>query len=240
MYVRSLWVLLSIVLLVLAATVASSYVVTPTSPVLRTLRFHDDFASGKLDAWEFQHPEDWEILSEGPRHFLHMMRSREPGVPRRPVQFALLRRARVGSFDLETKVRRESEAMMIVFNYVDDLHFYYAHLAEHPGTDKVMHNGIFIVDGGPRRRIPPIPSHAALPDKAWHSVHVRRDVTSGLIAVYVDGDPAPYFSTHDSTFTCGQIGLGSFDETGDFTDVELTSGDADCSQGGTVRPASAN
>lgn len=239
MHVRPWWALLSLALLVLASTVSASLVLTPATPVIRRIQFYEDFSSGKLDPWEFQHPEDWEILSEGPQHFLHMKRSREPGVPRRPVQFALLRKARVGSFDLETEVRRESEAMMIVFNYVDDLHFYYAHLAEHPGTDKVMHNGIFIVNGEPRKRIPPIPDRAALPDKAWHSVRLHRDVTSGLIEVYVDGDRTPYFSTHDSTFTCGQIGLGSFDETGDFTNVKLTSGDAGCSQGGLqLRPAS--
>jgi len=238
MYVRPLWVWPLLGLLILTATVVTSHVGPPISPVIRLLRFHDDFSSGKLDAWEFPHPEDWEILADGPLHFLHMKRSREPAVPRRPVQFALLRKARVGSFDLTTKVRREGVAMMIVFNYVDDLHFYYAHLAEHPGTDKIMHNGIFIVDGEPRKRVPPLPERAALPDKAWHSVRLHRDVPSGLIEVYVDGDRAPYFSTHDSTFTCGQIGLGSFDETGDFTDVDLASGDAGCSPGVTLRPAS--
>jgi hypothetical protein len=239
MHVRLKGNLLSLVLVVMAATGAISRLVTFASPVLRTLQFHDDFSSGKLGAWVFTHPEDWEILAEGPLHFLHMKKSREPGVPRRPVQYALLRRARVGSFDLRTKVRRESEAMMIVFNYVDDLHFYYAHLAEHPGTDKVMHNGIFIVNVEPRKRIPPIPTRAALPDKAWHSIHVHRDVTSGLIEVYVDDSAEPYFSTHDSTFTCGQIGLGSFDETGDFTGVDLKSEDAGCQPGNPViRPAS--
>jgi len=206
--------------------------------VLRTLRFHDDFSSGGLDAWQFPYPEDWEILGEGSQHFLHMKRGREPGVPRRPVQFALLRKAPVGSFDLQVKVRRENEAVMIVFNYVDDLHFYYAHLAGHPGTDKVMHNGIFIVNGEPRRRIPPIPERAALPDEAWHRVRLHRDVASGRIEVYVDAEPAPYFSTRESTFTCGQLGLGSFDETGDFTDVAVTSADAGCSPASILRPAS--
>jgi hypothetical protein len=240
MQVRPKWVVSVLALLVLGASITASPVGTSAASVIRTLQFHDDFSSGRLDAWDFQHPEDWEILSEGPLHFLHMKRSREPGVPRRPVQFALLRKARVGSFDLKTMVRREGEAMMIVFNYLDDLHFYYAHLAEHPGTDKVMHNGIFIVNGEPRKRIPPIPGRAALPDKAWHTVRLHRDVTTGLIEVYVDGDRSPYFSTHDSTFTCGQIGLGSFDETGDFTDVELTSQDAGCSPGSLLQPATAN
>jgi hypothetical protein len=226
--------------LVLATTLVAGAVLIANPPVLTSLSFREDFSSGKLDRWQFQHPEDWVILTEGPRYFLHMLRSREPGVPRRPMQFALLRDARVGSFDLRTQVRREKEAMMIVFNYVDDLHFYYAHLAEHPGTDEIMHNGIFIVNGEPRKRIPPLPPLPALPDKAWHSVRVHRDVPSGLIEVYVDGSAKPYFSTEDRTFTCGQIGLGSFDETGDFTDVELESSDANCRSNTLTRPASLN
>ena len=224
---------------ILATGLAAGGALIADSPVLTSLSFREDFSSGQLDRWEFQHPEDWTILTEGPRHFLHMLRSREPGVPRRPMQFALLRQARVGSFDLRVQVRREKEAMMIVFNYVDDLHFYYAHLAEHPGSDKIPHNGIFIVDGEPRKRIPPIPTEAALPDKAWHNVRLHRDAHSGLIEVYVDGSARPYFSTEDRTLTCGQLGLGSFDETGDFTDVQLESNDADC-RSNILRPASSN
>jgi hypothetical protein len=46
--------------------------------------------------------------------------------------------------------------------------------------------------------------------------------------VFVDAEPQPRFSVVDKTFKCGQIGLGSFDETGDYTDVKLSSKDAGC------------
>jgi hypothetical protein len=79
-----------------------------------------------------------------------------------------------------------------------------------------------------------------LPDKDWHKIRVQRDVPSGSIEVFVDADPSPRFSVVDHTFNCGQVGMGSFDETGDFTDVRLTSGDASCQPGTgvTLRPAS--
>ena len=58
-------------------------------PVLRSVTYHDDFSSGNLGAWQFPYPEDWVIGSEGPLHFLRMLRNREPLLPRRPMQFAL-------------------------------------------------------------------------------------------------------------------------------------------------------
>jgi hypothetical protein len=118
--------------------------------------------------------------------------------------------------------------MMIAFNYVDTLHFYYTHLSVDPGTKVDVHNGIFLVDGAPRRRIAGLEAAPVLPDKNWHKVRVERDVNSGWIKVFVDDEPQPRFSVIDNTFKCGQIGLGSFDETGDYTDVRLSSNDAGC------------
>ncbi len=175
------------------------------------------------------HPEDWEILTENGLHYLHMKRPRDPGVPRRPLQFALLKNVRVGSFDLRVRVRRTGRSMIVVFNDVDTLHFYYVHLSRDRGTSIAVHNGIFIVNGAPRRRIAGQLAPVALPDHSWHLVHIVRDVRSGSIKVFMDKHKHPLFSAVDRTFTCGQIGLGSFDETGDFAQFQLTSTDAGCS-----------
>ena len=219
--------LLAVLVLCLAAlsTFATSF---PARPAPRTINFRDNFSSGKLDTWQLPFPEDWVVKQEGPLHYLHMLRSREPLVPRRPQQFALLKGITVGSFTLETRVRREGRSMLIVFNYVDTLHFYYTHLSVDPGAKVAVHNGIFMVDGAPRRRIAGLEAAPALPDTNWHKVRVQRDVTSGWIKVFVDDEPQPRFSVVDKTFKCGQVGLGSFDETGDFADVKLTSKDAGC------------
>lgn len=209
-------------------------------PVLRSIQFTDDFSSGTLDRWQFPYPEDWVIGAEGSLHFLHMLRNREPLVPRRPVQFALLKGVNVGSFTFQARVRREKRSLLMVFNYVDTLHFYYTHLSVDPGTKVAVHNGIFIVDGGARRRIAGMEAAPVLPDQNWHKIRVQRDIQSGSIEVFVDAERSPRFSVIDSTFNCGQVGLGSFDETGDFADVRLTSNDASCQPGagGLLRPAS--
>jgi hypothetical protein len=197
-------------------------------PAPGKINFHDNFSSGRLDAWQFPFSEDWVVKEEGRLHYLHMLRSREPLVPRRPQQFALVKGITVGSFTLEARLRREGSSMLIVFNYIDTLHFYYTHLSADPGTKVAVHNGIFMVDGAPRRRIAGVEAAPALPDKNWHKVRVQRDVSSGSIKVFVDDQPQPRFSVVDNTFKCGQVGFGSFDETGDFADVKLSSEDAGC------------
>jgi hypothetical protein len=228
---------LSWVILAGAALMAGLAVTNQGGPVLRTLSFHDDFEDGFLGAWQFPFPVDWKILAEGPNHYLHMLRSRPPGVPRRPLQFALLMGPKVGSFEFRTRLRRERRSLIIVFNYVDTLHFYYAHLSVDTGQKQPVHNGIFIVNGGPRKRIAGLDAPAALADTNWHTARVVRDVSSGLIEVFMDGSKSPLFSVKDRTFTCGRVGIGSFDETGDFDDVTLRSDDANCTASGFVRPA---
>jgi hypothetical protein len=226
----------------LAAFMAALTIPVGARPVVRSIQFNDNFSSGTLDRWQLPYPEDWEIGTEGPLHFLHMLRSREPLVPRRPMQFALLKGVNVGSFTFQARVRRKGRSVLMAFNYVDTLHFYYTHVSMDPGTKEGVHNGIFIVNGEPRLRIAGAGAAPVLPDRDWHTVQVRRDIPSGSIEVFVDTDPSPRFSVIDRTFTCGQVGLGSFDETGDFTDVRLTSEDAGCQPGagGVLRPASTN
>jgi hypothetical protein len=183
-----------------------------------------DFASpAELSGWEMDHPEDWEILKDGDVGYLHMKRMRDPGVPRRPLQFVRLKGVDVGSFTLDVKARREKRSVIVVFNYIDTLHFYYAHISSDPGSDALPHNGVFIVDGGPRRRIAGAGSKPGLPDQAWHDVKVVRDVPSGSIQVFLDKSTTPLFSVVDHTFTHGEVGLGSFDETGDFAAFRLKS-----------------
>lgn len=197
----------------------------------RSLHFADGFEKSQLDAWQLPYAEDWEILAESGDHYLHMKRNREPLVPRRPMQFALIKGLKVGSFDFRTRVRREGKSMIVVFNYVDSLHFYYTHLSADSGKQQPVHNGIFLVNNAPRVRIAGLDAQPALPDASWHQIRVLRDASSGRVEVWSDVSSQPLFTMVDRTFECGQVGIGSFDETGDFDDVDLRSDDAGCNPG---------
>ena len=194
----------------------------------RSVHFEDNFQNSQLGAWQMPYPEDWAILAKDGDHYLHMKRSREPLVPRRPIQFALIKGINVGSFDFHTRMRREGKSMIVVFNYVDSLHFYYTHLSVDSGAKQPVHNGIFLVNNAARVRIAGLDAQPALPDSAWHQIRVLRDVTSGRIEVWSDVSNQPLFTVVDRTFKCGQVGIGSFDETGDFDDVDLRSDDSGC------------
>ncbi len=199
-------------------------------PVSVSIR--ENFTTGSLNAWKMPFADDWKILKEGDLHYLHMERNRPPELPRHPVQFALLKGVKVGSFTMDVKVRSRQSSMIVVFNYVDPLHFYYVHLSDNPGTKISVHNGIFIVDGAPRRRIAGLEASPALPDHSWHDVRIVRNVRTGSIKIYLDKQTEPRFSVIDHTFTCGQVGLGSFDETGDFAQFRLQSKDAERTSSG--------
>jgi hypothetical protein len=239
------------IITLLVGALAGLAAIASALAVLTVIEYREDFEGGELKGWEFPHAEDWEIRAEGGNRYLHMLRNREPGVPRRPLQFARLGGVNVGSFELKARVRREGKSMIIVFNYVNTMHFYYAHLSADRGTEQLVHNGLFLVNGGPRNRIAGLEAEPALPTRGWHSFRIVRNARSGWIRVYADAPagplasaaPAaasaePLFSVQDRTFWCGQIGFGSFDETGDFDDVELRSEDADCLPRGGLRPAS--
>ena len=216
----------------LAAALLAAAAFTPVPPATARggarLVFADDFERPGLDRWQMPFPEDWAILGEGGNRYLHMKRARDPAVPRRPVQFALIRGVRAGSFDFRARVRREGRSMIVVFDYVDSLHFYYTHLSMDTGGRQPVHNGIFLVNNAPRVRIAGLEAPAALPDTSWHRVRVMRDAASGRIMVWSDVQMSPIFTATDRSFTCGQVGIGSFDETGDFDDVALESDDSGC------------
>ena len=64
-------------------------------------------------------------------------------------------------------------------------------------------------------------SHMTPWDSDWHTVRIKRRVGSGLIEVYWDDMAQPVMRANDRTFQWGQVGIGSFDDTGDWDDIRL-------------------
>ena len=105
----------------------------------------------------------------------------------------------------------------VFFNYRDPEHFYYVHLGARPDPNSGQ---IMIVDGAPRR--PLTQNTRRVPwDDGWHHVKLERDTASGRIAVYFDDMAQPLMEATDRTFTAGRIGIGSFDDMNDFTNVKV-------------------
>jgi hypothetical protein len=191
-------------------------------------RWAVDFEHGSLDGWALTIPGDWKIVDEQGNHVLRLDKAGPVGAnPRRPVKLALWKPGCVSSFDLDLRVKRdpilktETESdILVVFGFQDKLHFYYAHLSSDDGNVSV-HNGLFRVNGGARERIAGTGARPALPDEKWHEVHVVRDVKSGEIKLFLDGDAEPRFQVTDRTHGYGLVGVGSFDNTGEYDDLHL-------------------
>lgn len=184
------------------------------------INFRDNFESGMRN-WLPPRPADWQVEQEGGNHFLRLLRpGYGPGVPRRPLNYALLRDRCFGDFTLSVRLRRAGKSLTIVFGYQDTLHFNYAHLSVDRGTEQKVHNGIFRVDGGERFRIDNPDRPPALPDKEWHTARIVRQAPQ--VDVYMDGSSEALLSVNEKLFPYGRVGIGSFDESGDFDDFQIT------------------
>jgi hypothetical protein len=173
--------------------------------------------------WSVPTGSDWEVQTDSGAPILHMKIGREPlaSGPRRPFQFALADTPAFSKVTVEADVRPLKRSVIIVYAYRDPAHFDYAHISSditHP-----VHNGIFHVYGGERVRISRETGPAAFPEiNRWYHVKLVHDGSTGTIDVTVDGKAVPALHAVDLSLTSGKIGIGSFDETGDFKNVKIT------------------
>ena len=110
------------------------------------------------------------------------------------------------------------QSMCLFFGHQDASHFYYVHF----GREADAHaNSIFKVDGEPRVSIAKTRTEGTDWSSGWHRARIVREVASGKIEVYFDDMETPVMTTVDKSFLSGRVGIGSFDDTGDFDSVRL-------------------
>src|SRR5690606_4664344 len=80
---------------------------------------------------------------------------------------------------------------------------------------------IFIVDDADRKMITTNQSRGTPWTRDWHNVKVVRNAESGEIAVYFDDMNEPAMTANDKSFTWGRVGIGTFDDHGNFDDFRL-------------------
>ena len=150
------------------------------------------------------------------------------GVPggkiRRPAALAILKSDALTDLTFRLELRSTAPAdlavrdVQLIFGYQSPTQFYYVHISAK--TDAV-HNGIFLVENADRRRLDQPTSRAPLTDQAWHRVRLERNAASGSIAVFFDDEQRPFLTATDRTLAWGRVGVGSFDETGEFRKLEV-------------------
>jgi len=190
----------------------------------------DDFEQG-MSHWRTTDPRQpyWEIrklnTSGKPNHVLRVLGKSNYQPPHRsPKSIALLKEIVVSDFELTVRVQSTNPSagggrdMCLFWGYQDPSHFYYVHLG---GEASPTHCQIFIVNDAPRKRITTKQAKGTPWTEGWHVVRIARRVTEGTVAVYFDDMTNPLMSADDNEFAWGQVGLGTFDDHGNWDDFQL-------------------
>lgn len=187
------------------------------------LVFEEDFEKG-AERWQPTDPLAWKIVKTDRGQVYNQFQQSKFKPPQRsPFNIALARDVVVTDFVLEAKAQSTGKDnahrdMCLFFGYQDHAHFYYVHIAKQ-ADDRA--NQIFIVNGADRKKISTTSTTGTSWDDKWHNVRITRDVASGAIAIYFDDMKKPIMTAEDKTFTWGQVGLGSFDDSGNWDDVKV-------------------
>jgi len=188
------------------------------------LVFEDDFEKG-ADRWQPTDAEAWRIVQTDKGKVYNQFKTSKYKPPyRSPYNISLVKDVVVSDFVLTAKVQsthKDAGAhrdMCIFFNYQDPAHFYYVHLGQRPDPHSSQ---IMIVNDAARVMITKNKSPGVPWDDEWHQVKVVRRTADGAIEIYFDDMNKPMMIASDKTFTWGQVGIGSFDDNGNWDDFKL-------------------
>lgn len=186
------------------------------------LLLKEDFESGEAEHWAPASPAAWKIdVQDKNRIYSQFMHQPIKTPFRSPFNRALVKDLLVSDCVLDVKLQSTIKDyghrdMCLFFGYQDPAHFYYVHFGKQADDHA---NQIFIVNGADRKKISTQSTKGTNWDDAWHHARVVRNVKTGQIDVFFDDMDKPVMRAVDKTFTWGQVGIGTFDDTGNFDDV---------------------
>jgi hypothetical protein len=170
--------------------------------------------------WTVQQASDWAVENGVLR--LRVSAEPPPGKPRRPQKYALLDSKPYTRATIEGEVKRNGRSLILVYGWQDDAHYNYAHISSDEAVKQNVHNGMFHVFGGERVRISRLDGPASFTTQDWVPVKLVFDGESGRCYVEVNGKQNPSLEAVDLSLRWGRVGMGSFDETGDFRNFRIT------------------
>jgi hypothetical protein len=193
----------------------------------------DDFENG-MDSWQpfgdlAQEPPFAVVEVKGadgePTKVLRALGTSKYEPPfRSPPNVALLKDASVGDFEITAKVQSTNvnagphRDMCIIWGYQDPSHFYYVHFGAAADPNACQ---VFIVNDAARTPITVKTAKGTPWTEGWHDVKVKRDANDGTIEVFFDDIDEPFMTAKDTNFKTGRVGLGTFDDSGNWDDFVL-------------------
>jgi hypothetical protein len=210
-------------MLVLAGAASSGVFAGDQGKTALPLVFRDDFSKG-AERWQPTDPQAWKVVKTADGPVYNQFRTSKYKPPfRSPLNISLVKNLVLTDFVLEAKVQSTGKDgphrdMCLFFGYQDPAHFYYVHIAKQADDNA---NQIFIVNGAARKKISRTSTAGTPWDDRWHRIKVARRVADGAIEVFFDDMKMPIMTAQDKTFTWGQVGIGSFDDSGNWADISV-------------------
>lgn len=176
--------------------------------------------------WSFADAKAWKWSGEGQARTLQLVAQNawKPAF-RSPMNLAWFCGREWKDFTLTAEVRLKkfdagNNDLCIAFGRTEENRFYYVHLGEKADA---AHHQIHLVDRADRK---PVTSYrtAGTPWKegTWHRVKVVLNTATGDIGVWFDDMEKPLLAAKDKSLVeWGRIGLGSFDDLGEFRQVKV-------------------
>jgi hypothetical protein len=188
------------------------------------LLLEEDFESAELSDWLASDPHAWRFEEQDGNRVLSQFQQSDVQTPvRSPFNRAFVRGLVLTDFQMDVDLQSTARdyphrSLCLFFGYQDPAHFYYVHLGQRADDHA---NQVFIVNEAPRTKISERSTEGTPWDNEWHHVRITRNVESGAIRVFFDDMEQPVMTATDTTFTWGEIGLGSFDDTGNFDNLAV-------------------
>lgn len=118
-----------------------------------------------------------------------------------------------------TKFDQGNNDLCLLFGGESATRFYYAHMGEKADN---VHHQFHLVDNADRKAITGTRTEGTpWKEGTWHRVRLVRNFETGDIAIWWDDLPDPILTAKDKTIEWGRIGLGSFDDLGEFRNVTI-------------------
>ena len=192
---------------------------------------HKDDFEGDLKAWNTTDDDFWKVV-EVDRDGIKSKALRVTGKSnyqpkvRSPHSIAWLKGKVVGDFVLTVRAENTNHKagahrdLCLFWGKQDASHFYYVHFGAKADPHSCQ---IFIVNDKPRAKIT-VDEVEGTPwgeGREWHTLRVERTVKDGMIKVFFDDMKKPHMTAKDTTFQWGHVGIGTFDDNGNYDDFEL-------------------
>jgi hypothetical protein len=201
----------------------------PTEPAGSDLALlaRSDFHSGRADGWQPRDPSHWRVIPKDGVVIYELTAPGEQGKVRAPTAWSLWQGFDVTSFEFRGRMRcyadpaNNKRDMCVFFHFQDPTHFCYVHFS---ASSDDAHNIIGLVNGADRVKVNAEPAGKSvfrLTDQAWHEFKVVGDAASGEVRAYLDDMTTPILTARETALGHGLVGVGSFDDTGCFSGLEL-------------------